>query len=335
MIGESGTELLPGRRYAFDHAWEQLPAGSTHLDVPDVAVDANDWVYVLGRRSPQIWVYDETGRFVRSFGDGILSDRPHGIAVAKSGLVYCADTPLHVVHVFDSTGDLVRTLGTKGTPSDTGFDPSISDPHLAYESVRRPGGPFNQPAGVAIGLDDDVYVADGYGNARIHHFDADGRLLGSWGSPGFGDGEFHLPHALAVTSDGRVVVADRENDRLQLFASDGQWLASWSNVQRPAGVAIDQSGIVYVAELTRGKTERSFAHGYPERALTGCVALLDLSGALLGRYVATGDPCGPDELADPHGIAVDSKGNIYVAEVSFTGLGRQDCHTLQRLARRA
>lgn len=334
MIGVSGTELIPGYKHAFDPGWEQLPAGWRHLDVPDVAVDAKDFVFVLGRRDPRILVYDPAGTFVRSFGEGILSEKPHGIAVARSGLVYCADTPFDVVHVFDGSGDLIRTLGTKGAPSDSGFDPTISDPYLATESVRRPGGPFNQPAGVAIGLDDDVYVADGYGNACVHHFDAEGRLLGSWGAPGGGAGEFHLPHAVAVAPDGRVVVADRENDRLQVFTANGQWLATWPDLQRPAGVAVDQAGIVYVAELTRGATERSFVHGYPERPLTGCVAVLDAAGRLLGRYEGSGDPCAPDELADPHGIAVDSEGNIYVAEVSFTGLGRADCHTLQRLGRR-
>jgi sugar lactone lactonase YvrE len=322
------------RTFDFDASWEQLPAGMRHLDVAGVAIGASDTVFVSCRHDPRIIVYDRDGRFLRSFGEGILSDKPHGIAVANDGLVYCADTPANVIRVFDASGRYIRDIGD-GVASDSGIDMDVADPFEKLATIRRAAPPFNGPAGVAIGLHGDLYVADGYGNAAIHHFDSDGTLIRTWGQPGSGPGQFHLPHGLCVLTDGTVIVADRENDRLQLFTGDGEFLAQWTDVVRPAGVAQGADGLVYVAELPWTIEERSFAHGVPQAQVPGGVSVFTSKGELVGRFRSEGDPCAPDRLAEPHGIAVDSEGNIFVGGVTFTGLGRRECHTLQRLARRS
>ena len=102
---------------------------------------------------------------------------------------------------------------------------------------------------MALAADGSLYISDGYGNARVHKFSSDGRHLFSWGEPGAGPGQFHLPHGIAVGPDGTVVVADRENSRLQFFSPDGRFLREWTEIARPCQVAIDARGIVYVAEL--------------------------------------------------------------------------------------
>jgi hypothetical protein len=327
-------QLAPGLEYVMDATWEQLPAGWKHLDVPDAAVGPDDNVYITTRKDPRVIVYTARGEFVRSFGEGILSERPHGIAVAPDGTVYCVDNPAHVVRVFDREGNHVRDLGNEGVGSDSGVDWSLTDAYDRYDSIKQRAAPFNRPAGVAVGLHGDIYVSDGYGNAAIHHFNAEGDLLHSWGGPGTGPGEFHLPHDLCVLDDGRIIVADRENDRLQLFTADGEFVDSWTDVVHPAGVTQGHDGLIYVAELPRKTDERSFTHGLPAEHLPGGLSIFTPEGALVGRFRSDGDVCDEDRLAEPHGIAVDSRGNVYVAGVSHTGLGREDCHTLQRLVRR-
>jgi DNA-binding beta-propeller fold protein YncE len=325
-------QLSPSLSFDPDPDWEQLPAGWKHWDVPDVAIGANDMVYIDTRKDPRIIVYNRDGTFVRAFGEGILSDRPHGIAVAADGTVYCVDNPAHKIRVFDPEGHHVRDLGT-GEPSDSGYDTSLTNSFERWGSIKRGAPPFNAPAGVAVAPNGDLYVSDGYGNASIHHFDPDGNLLHSWGEPGTGPGQFHLPHDLCVLSDGRVVVADRENDRLQVFSADGEFVAEWTDSLHPAGVSQGPDGLVYVAELPRKTDEPSFMHGTPTEHLPGGLSIYTVDGELVGRHRSDGDVCATDRLAEPHGIAVDSVGNVYVAGVTHTGIGREDCHTLQRLRR--
>src|SRR5207245_8273125 len=116
---------------------------------------------------------------------------------------------------FSAEGKPLLTLGTSGRPSDTGAT------SIDYRTVKRSGPPFHYPTNLAVGPSGDLYVADGYGNARVHRFAPDGRLLHSWGEPGSGPGQFHVPHGLAVDEDGTVYVADRETSRVQHFPADG------------------------------------------------------------------------------------------------------------------
>jgi DNA-binding beta-propeller fold protein YncE len=102
------------------------------------------------------------------------------------------------------------TLGTMNTTSDTGYDGKD------YMTITRPGGPFNRPTNIAVGPRGDLYISDGYGNCRVHRFSTTGELKQSWGVPGIGPGQFHLPHGIATAADGRVFVCDRENDRIQI-----------------------------------------------------------------------------------------------------------------------
>src|SRR5439155_3030800 len=120
---------------------------------------------------------------------------------------------------------------------------------LAFRTIHRPGPPFHYPTNLALSPQGEMYVSDGYGNARIHKFSPDGRLLFSWGEPGSGPGQFQIPHGIAVDLQGTVYVADRENSRIQLFSPDGKYLGEWTDVVRPCQVFIDRAENAYVAEL--------------------------------------------------------------------------------------
>ncbi|MSQ29130.1 MAG: hypothetical protein EXR68_01395 [Dehalococcoidia bacterium] len=321
-------------QYELVEGWEQLPAGWMHGDVVGVAIDAEDRVFVFNRSEHPMLIYDRNGRFLTSWGEGIF-DHPHGITIAGPH-VYTTDDGDHTVRKFTLDGELMMTIGTRHQPSDTGYDRSRPD---SLRTITRPAGPFNRPTRVAVAPNGELLVADGYGNARVHRFSPDGALLASWGEQGEGPGQFNLPHAIWLHTGGRLFICDRENDRIQIFTSDGVFLDQWTNVTRPGDLYIDAEQNVYIGELywMGGKTSLSGRVWPEERPATMTVRSID--GAVRSRFggQAGPDPCTAGNLTSPHGIAVDSLGDIYLAEVSQTSyqgtIYRPSCHSLQKFRR--
>ena len=318
-------------RFSVQEHWEQLPAGWVHKDVDGVAVDSKDNVYLMTRQDARVIVYDRTGKFLRSWGENIFTPRTHGIAVGPDDAVYTVDDGDHTVRKFTTDGRQVMMIGTPGKASDTGYDGKT------IASIQRGGPPFNRPTDVAVAPNGELYVCDGYGNARVHRFTADGTLIQSWGEPGTGPGQFHLPHGIGVSPDGRIFVTDRENDRIQIFAPDGKFLEMWAHVQRPTDVAFDSAGRVYVSELWWRAGQSSFTHGKINYDLPGGVRVLDLQGNLLLHWCSA-DREAPGNFVAPHTICVDSRGDLYVGEVTWTfgvsrGGVREDAHTFQKFIR--
>ena len=312
--------------------WEKLPEGYTHRDVDGVATDSRDRVYLLTRGDARVIVYERDGAFVTSWGENIFTPRTHGITIGPDDSVWTVDDGDHTVRKFTPEGEQRAIIGTPGVASDTGYDGK------SLTSIARGAAPFNRPTDAAIAPNGDLYVADGYGNARVHHFTAEGKLLRSWGEPGTGPGQFHLPHAVFVAPDGRVLVADRENDRIQLFSPEGEYLDQWTHVQRPTDIFIDREGLVYVSELWWRVGQTSFVHGPIRHDLPGRVSVLDLDGNLLLRWCSA-DRCAAGNFIAPHTLCVDSRGDLYVGEVTHTfavknGLVPADAHTFQKFVRK-
>ncbi len=318
--------------YEADDHWAKLPPGWGWTEVAAVAADSRDRVYVFHRGDHPVLVFDRDGTFRGSWGEGLFA-RPHGLFIGADDAVYCTDDRDHTVRKFTPDGRLLLTLGVRGQPSDTGVT------GIYYRTVRRAGPPFHYPTNLAVAGTGELYVSDGYGNARVHKFAPDGRLLLSWGEPGTGPGQFQLPHGIAVDPEGVVYVADRENSRLQLFTPDGQYLTEWSDIARPCQVCIDGAGNVYVAELgfRAGMWPGTAAPG-PD-APGGRVSIFDRHGTLRARWGGGRDPCAPGDFFAPHGIWVDRRGDVYVAEVVMSaggnrGLVSPACHALQKFVRR-
>src|SRR6266581_742726 len=215
-------------RYEVVEGWEQLPSGYVHRDVAGVATDSEDRVYLICRGDHPIIVYDANGKFLRSWGQGEFTYRTHGITVGPDEMLYCTDDGNHTVRKFTPDGKLLMAMGTMNKPSDTGYDGKNT-------GTVRPTG--------------DLYVSDGYGNCRVHQYSPHGELKRSWGIPGGGPGEFFLPHGISVAADGRVFVCDRENDRIQIFSPDGEYLSEWTDTRRPTHLVFDGQGRAYVSEL--------------------------------------------------------------------------------------
>ncbi len=323
--------MKPVSAFKAIEGWEKLPPGYSHKDVDGTAVDAKDNVYLMTRQESRVIVYDREGNFLRSWGEGLFTPRTHGIAIGPDGLVYTVDDGDHTVRKFTPEGRQLMVIGTPGRSSDTGYNGKD------LSSIARGGPPFNRPTDVAVAGSGELYVSDGYGNARIHRFAADGKLLRSWGEPGTGPGRFMLPHGLGISPDGRLFVADRENDRIQIFSLDGDLLEIWTHVQRPTDIAFDGEGGVYVSELWWRVGQQSFTHGLIRHDLPGGVRVLDLSGNVLLHWCSA-DREAPGNFVAPHTLCVDSRGDLYVGEVTWTfGVSRggvsESAHTFQKLTR--
>lgn len=280
--------------------WARLPQGMTLHETPGVSVAADDTVYLLTRNTANpVIVLSPEGEFIRTFGSGTFTERTHAILAAHDGFIYCADDGAHTITKWTPEGDLVMTIGTHGQAA-----PKFS------------GTPFNRPTDMIVTQDGTIVVSDGYGNSRIHKFSPDGRLLQSWGEPGIDPGQFMVPHNLGFDGE-RLYVADREALRIQVFSLDGKPLAMWNNVHRPCALTVGPDGNVYVGELN-GVALMDGAPGVGHR-----VSVYTRDGQLLARYGHPEEGEAPGQFIAPHGIAVDSKGDVYVGEVSFTIRGSQ------------
>lgn len=304
--------------YELVEGWAKLPEGWKFIDVCGLAIDSRDRVYVLNRGEHPVIVFDREGNLLTTWGEGHFK-RAHGAGIGPDGSIYCTDDGHHTVSKFTPEGKLLMELGTKDQPSDTGFVHTPGKSLTAcLPTIKRGGPPFNRPTGVSLTSSGEIYVSDGYGNARVHKFSPNGKLLLSWGEPGDGPGQFRLPHSVLVDRQGRVWVPDRENRRIQIFDAGGKFLDQWTDLDRPTEVRIDNDGVVYVSELLQR------------------VSIFAPNGKLLARWGSQGEDKTTALFVAPHTIAIDSRGDIYVGEVSTASGGiDKGPRTVQKFARKA
>jgi DNA-binding beta-propeller fold protein YncE len=284
-------------QYKFVDNWITLPDGMKLLECPGVAVDAEDRVFILTRGEHPIMVFDREGNFIRSFGEGLFSDnRTHGLYYSPAdGTLLAADDGIHTIQKFTPDGEKVMEIGERNHPS-----------------PRWSGQPFNRPTSAAIRHSNgDIYISDGYGNSKIHVYTSDGQYKFSWGEPGIDAGQFIRPHNIVFDDQERVYVVDRECHRIQIFDPEGTFITMWSNIHRPDSMVLWQDH-VYIGELN-GMGGVDDAPGLGHR-----VSIYDLDGNRVCMFGDKEEGEGPGQFIAPHGIAVDSHGDIYVSEVSFT-----------------
>lgn len=294
--------------YELIDEWAELPKGWKFNDGAGIAIDTKDKIYVLSRSDHPVTTWDRTGRLLGFWEEGYFSNRPHEATFGPDGSVWCADDTAHTVTKFTTEGKVLQILGTRDQPSDSGYVQK-----LGLNSIQRGAGPFNRPTGVQVSAEGIIFVSDGYGNARVHKFSPDGKLLQSWGEPGTAPGQFRVVHNVWLDNKGRVLVCDRENNRIQIFDTEGKFITQWTDVKRPTDIFVDKDGVVYISEL-------------PQR-----ISIFTNNGNLLTRLCNTieGDPWKDTvlamkvEMVAPHTLAVDSKGDIYVGDVAMT-LGKVD-----------
>ena len=284
-------------RYQVIEGWAKLPEGWEFKDVGAVAVDSKDNVYVFNRGEHPMIVFDRDGNFLRSWGEGGFP-RAHGIHIHED-ILYLTDDGGHFVRKCTLEGKVLLELGVPGKPS-------------AYMS----GKPFHRCTHTALSPKGEIYVSDGYGNSKIHKYSPDGKLLLSWGEPGTDQGQFNVPHNIATDAEGWVYVADRENHRVQVFNGKGKYETQWVNMHRPCGLFCcgGKKPTFLIGELGPSMpVNRQHPNIGPR------LTFVNAEGKTIARLGGEAGPgLEPGKFVAPHGLAVDSRGDIYVGEVAYT-----------------
>jgi DNA-binding beta-propeller fold protein YncE len=300
MANDVSADVILGSgafRYRVLPKWGELPPGWRYGDVAAVGVDRNDNVYVFNRGPHPMIVYDREGRFLRSWGEGVFA-RAHGLHMGPDDTVFLTDDGDHTVRHCRLDGKVLMTIGIPGRPS-------------AFMS----GLPFHRCTHTALSPQGDIYIADGYGNACVHKYAPDGTRLFSWGEPGTDPGQFNVVHNICCDAEGWVYVADRENHRVQVFDGNGKYQAQWNNLHRPCGLYMEsrKNPVCFIGELGPGLAINRDVPNLGPR-----ISIVTTEGKLLARlgHMHLGEAVG--QFIAPHGIAVDSRGDLYVGEVSNT-----------------
>ncbi|MCA9232063.1 MAG: hypothetical protein KDA57_15550 [Planctomycetales bacterium] len=291
--------------YDVDPAWPQIPENiGTKGWVSGLAVDDQDQVWVFKKGDDPVQVYTTAGKFVRSWGQGMFV-QPHQLRIDHEGSIWVADFGLHVVQKFTPEGDLLQTLGVRG-------ESGVDETH------------FDKPTDMAITPAGDIFVSDGYGNRRIVHFDKDGNYVKEWGGYGTQPGQFVLPHAIVVDSEGKLYVADRNSGRIQVFDQDGNVLDLWANLIMPWGLSITDDNDVWVCGSSPHWWLRNGV--YPEYKDQVFMRFSTDGRVRQVWQIPLGDigddknnpdvsRLKPGEAVGVHCIDTDSQGNLYVGEI--------------------
>jgi hypothetical protein len=294
-----------GYRYEVDDGWAKLPPGMEfNADVAAVGVDKHDNVYAFNRGKHPMCVFDREGNLLRTWGEGIYP-RAHGVFMAPDDTIWLTDDADHTVRQCTLDGKILLTIGIPGKPS----------PYMSGEPFHRCTHTAMSPSG------DHLYISDGYGNARIHKFTVDGKWLSAWGEPGTDPGKFNIPHNICCDPDGWVYVADRENHRVQVFDGNGRYETQWNNMHRASGLCMEtgtRTPRFYVGEIGPDMAVNINMPGCGPR-----VSIYTHKGELLARLGHEHAGLATGQFISPHGLAVDSRGDIYVGEVSYTNWGRR------------
>ncbi|HMG78595.1 MAG TPA: peptidyl-alpha-hydroxyglycine alpha-amidating lyase family protein [Xanthobacteraceae bacterium] len=291
----------PNPYHVVEH-WAKLPEGRTWGQAIGVDIDRDGtsvWVFdrcagktCEGSNVAPIQKFDATGKRVASFGASQFA-WPHGLFTAADGTIWVTDGKNQTVMQFSADGKLLKTLGKPGV---AGNGPDM----------------FNSPSDVLIAPSGDIFVADGHGdfpvkgtNDRIVKFTKDGTFVKAWGHHGSAQGEFDVPHGLAMDSTGRLYVADRANDRIQIFDSDGKFVAEWKQFGRPSGIAI-RNDIIYVADSqSSDKVNAPFKQG---------IRIGSVKDGKVTAFIAGTDP----KVEMPEAIAVDKDGHVFAGFTAAT-----------------
>jgi sugar lactone lactonase YvrE len=272
LLGTAAVSAQSPGTYKVDANWAQLPHGTTwDGNTTWITADGKGNVVVLVRTAPYFRVFARDGKFVKAFGEDGLFESAHSVTIDAQGFLWVTDSAAHVVHKFSPDGRPLMTLGKKG---------------VAGDNTSR--DLFNQPNHVAVASNGDIYVSDGYQNARVVHFSGAGqfvRIIG--GVKGSQPGQLQLPHGVALDSQGRILVNDSDNQRVSVFDKEGKFLETWPYPSR-GGIAVSSDDTVYISDVNVG----------------------------IVNIVKNGTKLDSVSADRAHGMGIDTDGSIYVSGAS-------------------
>ena len=287
LIALSGLPVFAGElksgpqlNYKVVENWAQLPKGWNFGETSGVDVDKDDNVWVFNRGAHPVMQFNKNGKLLQAWPEMPVTSS-HGLRVDPEGNIWTVDVAAHRVMKFSPAGKVLMVVGAVG----------------GKEGNNDSTDAFNRPTNVTFGANGDFFVSDGYVNSRVVKFNKNGDYIKHWGTKGTGDGQFELVHDAAVDSHGRMYIADRNNQRVQLFDQDGKFQGKWTGIGAPWG-------LYYVAR----DNAIFMCDGVNDRVIK-----MDLDGNVLGVLGSHGKA--PGKFDFPHSLAVDSTGALYVAEI--------------------
>jgi peptidylamidoglycolate lyase len=297
---DSGDKI----EYELVSKWPQLSSGYTLGQPTGIGVDSNEHIFVFHRagrkwttpfpdsliaKNTILELENETGKILNSWGANFFI-MPHGLTVDHNNHIWVTDVGLHQIFKFSHDGELLMELGI----------PKIS----GNDSLH-----FNLPTDVAVAADGSFYVSDGYGNSRVVKFSSSGKYLFEWGTPGKSPGEFDTPHGITLDQSGNVFVADRENNRIQVFDSHGAFIKELRN----------NESVAQLPSITMDRGQNLFAIDYdntttPDSLVKGSTIIkYEKAESILFHFGATGEKKRTPSWF--HDISVDRQGNLYVGDI--------------------
>lgn len=244
-----------------------------------VAAGPDGLIYLLqrGEQADPVIVVDRNGTIVRSWGKGLYT-MPHAIRIDSQGNVWTTDAASSMVYKFSPQGTKLLDIEVGGQPT--------------------PCGRFCSTTDVAFAPNGNIFIADGYRNARILEYTPQGKKVREWGTAGTGPGQFRLPHSIQVSANGDVYVADRENGRIQRFDLEGRYQGEWSQYGKTFGLKLDGDAI-WLSSIPRGPN-----------SVPGWLIKLDRrSGQVLGAVASEGNH-GMDVLPNGELLSAPGPNNI-------------------------
>ncbi len=301
---KKGTGINTSIKYELVKNWPQLSENFILGNPTGIAIDTNQNIVVFHRAYrnwpllgslPSGFITDNTvvildkenGKILQSWGANLFI-MPHGLRVDKENNIWVTDVGLNQVFKFTHDGKLLMKSGEA-------------------KVARNDKEHFNQPTDVAVEKDGSFYVSDGYGNSRIIKFSPSGKYLFEWGKKGNKNGEFNIPHGIAIDANSNVYVADRENSRIQVFDSTGKFLKKWDD---------ESFGNVCAVSFNNSKSKLFAADDvsfFKIKHLGSDVFIFDTSGTVETRFGRSGFYNG--RVGWFHDIAIDSDENIYVGDI--------------------
>lgn len=262
----------------------KLPVGSNFGPCSSVAVNSKGHIVVFHRAAHALMEFDAGGTYLRTLVQGVFT-RPHGLRIDAQDCIWATDGAANIVVKMDPNGRFMMVLGVKDSSAE--WHPAG---HLRC---------FDEPNDIAFGPDGEIYISQGHGKgeSRLLMFDPDGFFIKSWGGEGSAPGQFRVPHSIVMSSDAQLFVADRSNERIQVFDREGNFLRESHHPGTPCGLC-----------MCRDQRHMFLAHGH-----AGKIMKLDLNGKVLGVTGSQGK--GPNQYGEAHFIAASrDESALYVAD---------------------
>jgi len=271
----------------------QLPDGMNLGEAAGVAVNSKGHIFVFERsKGAQLWEFDQNGKFLRQIGKDLYGfSFAHVVRIDKDDNIWCVDEGANMVIKFNPQGRVLMLLGRKPE--------AVEAPRASAEMPPARPNTFNRPTDVTWDTDGNAYIADGYNNSRVAKVSKDGDWIKAWGKRGTDPGDLHTVHSIAIDNQNRIYVGDRENNRIQVFDTDGKFLKAFTNAGAPWAICITPGPkqVLYTSDSAR----------------TGKIYKLDLDGNVLGVLGKSGHK--PGTFGWIHEISCPTENTLFVGEL--------------------